>query len=124
MKNLDNGKLLSDYGNVLVLLLLCVVISVVTLEEQSPRSTAAAENLAAIIVGDAGKDANILILVRRGEGQQEFANTLKNTLSKAGLNVTDTVVGTPADARAALGKQTEALDVIATDEHMAAFFLV
>ena len=123
MKNLDNGKLLSDYGNVLVLLLLCVVISVVTLEEQSPRSTAAAENLAAIIVGDAGKDANILILVRRGEGQQEFANTLKNTLSKAGLNVTDTVVGTPADARAALGKQTEALDVIATDEHMAAFCL-
>ena len=123
MKNLDTGKLLSDYGNVLVLLLLCVVISVVTLEEQSPRSTAAAENLAVTIVGDAGKDANILILVRRGEGQQEFANTLKTTLSQADLNVTDTVVGTPADARAVLEKQTEPLDVIATDEHMAAFCL-
>ena len=123
MKNLDTGKLLSDYGNVLVLLLLCVVISVVTLEEQSPRSTAGAENLAVIIVGDAGKDANILILVRRGEGQQEFANTLKITLSKADLNVIDTIVGTPADARAALEKQTDRLDVIATDEHMASFCL-
>ena len=27
MKNLDYGKLLSDYGNVLVLLVLCAVVS-------------------------------------------------------------------------------------------------
>ena len=32
MKKLDYVKLLADYGNVLVLLLLCVVISAVTLE--------------------------------------------------------------------------------------------
>ena len=121
MKNMKAGKLLSDYGNVLVLLLLCAVISFVTLEEQSPRSTAAAETLALKILKATGKDANVLILVRNGEGQQEFANTLKNTLSKAGLNVTDTIVGTPRDARAALGKQPSPLAAIATDEHMATF---
>ena len=46
MKNLDYGKLFSDYGNVLVLLVLCAVVSFVTMEEQSPRSEAAAERLA------------------------------------------------------------------------------
>ena len=121
MKNMKAGKLLSDYGNVLVLLLLCAVISFVTLEEQSPRSTAAAEKLALKILGATGKDANVLILVRNGEGQQEFANTLKTTLSKAGLKVTGTIVGTPRDARAALGKQPSPLAAIATDEHMATF---
>ncbi|MDG2212595.1 MAG: ABC transporter permease, partial [Verrucomicrobiota bacterium] len=97
------------------------VISFVTLEEQSPRSTAAAETLALRILGATGKDANVLILVRNGEGQQEFANTLKTTLSKSGLNVTGTIVGTPRDARAALGKQASPLAAIATDEHMATF---
>ena len=62
MKNLDYGKLLSDYGNVLVLLVLCAVVSFVTMEEQSPRSEAAAERLAETIAGNNSPDATVAIL--------------------------------------------------------------
>ena len=46
MKNIDYAKLFSDYGTLLVLLLLCIGFSVVTLEEQSPTSANAAQHLA------------------------------------------------------------------------------
>ena len=102
MKNLNYGKLLADYGNVLVLLLLCAVISAVTLEEQSPRSVAAAEKLAEKIAGQSEAGTNVVVLVRSGDGGQKFAANLESALKGAGLNVTQSVVGDPDAARAAL----------------------
>ena len=109
MKNLNYGKLLADYGNVLVLLLLCAVISAVTLEEQSPRSVAAAEKLAEKIAGQSEAGANVVVLVRSGDGGQKFAANLESTLKGAGLNVTQSVVGDPDAARAALEAQAAPL---------------
>ena len=121
MKKIDYGKLLSKYGNVLVLLLLCAVISAVTLEEQSPRSMAAAERLAGKMADANTKGANVVVLVRSGEGQQDFADSLKTALTNAGLNVSASIVGTPRDARTVLEKQSAPLAGIATDDHMATF---
>ena len=118
---LDARKLLSKYGNVLVLLLLCAFISIVTLEEQSPRSTAAAKQLAKKIAQSNSKGANVIVLVRRGKDQQEFADTLKDALTNTGLNVSESIVGTPRDARIALKKQTTTIAAIAADNHMATF---
>ena len=118
---LDARKLLSKYGNVLVLLLLCAFISIVTLEEQSPRSTAAAKQLAKKIAQSNSKSANVIVLVRRGKDQQEFADTLKDALTNTGLNVSESIVGTPRDARIALKKQTTTIAAIAADNHMATF---
>ena len=118
---LDARKLLSKYGNVLVLLLLCAFISIVTLEEQSPRSTAAAEQLAKKIAQSNSKGANVIVLVRRGKDQQKFADTLKDALTNTGLNVSESIVGTPRDARIALKKQTTTIAAIAADNHMATF---
>ena len=80
MKDLDYGKLLSDYGNVLVLLILCLFVSFVTLEEQSPRSEAAAERLAKQIASKNSPGANVAILVRSGEGAEKFSKTLETAL--------------------------------------------
>ena len=121
MKYLDYGKLLSDYGNVLVLMLLCVIISIVTVEEQSPRSAAAAERLADNMVGAHSTGANVAVLVRHGDGAIDFSQTLEKALTNAGLNVTTNVVGNPAAARAALKGQPNALNAVATDEHMIVF---
>ena len=121
MSKLNYGKLLSDYGNVLVLLLLCFVVCILTLEKQSPRSNAAAAQLAGKIAEGNPSGANVVVLVRQGTGAQAFADTLKDALTQAGLNVTDTVVGNPAAARAALEKQSAPIASIATDNHMAVF---
>ncbi len=118
---LDARKLLSKYGNVLVLLLLCAFISIITLEEQSPRSPAAAKQLAKNIARSNSKGANVIVLVRRGKDQQEFADTLKDALTNTGLNVSESIVGTPRDARIALKKQTTTIAAIAADNHMATF---
>ena len=121
MKKINYGKLLSNYGNVLVLLLLCAVISAVTLEEQSPRSMAAAERLAGKMADANTKGAKVVVLVRSGEGQQDFADSLKTALTNAGLNVSASIVGTPRDARTVLENQSAPLAAIATDDHMATF---
>lgn len=121
MKTLDCGKLLSEYGNVLVLLLLCAVISVMTLEEQSPTSTASAKRLAGKIAGEHDKGANVMVIVRQGGEGPDFAKALKTELTNAGLNVADVVIGQPSDARKALIKQTKPIAAVATDKHMAAF---
>ena len=121
MKDLDYGKLLSDYGNVLVLLILCLFVSFVTLEEQSPRSEAAAERLAKQIASKNSPGANVAILVRSGEGAEKFSKTLETALTDAGLTVTTNVIGNPAAARAALESQAAPLAAIAADEHMIVF---
>ena len=118
---LDARKLLTEYGNVLVLLLLCAFISIVTLEEQSPRSTAAAKQLAKKIAQSNSKGANVIVLVRSGKDQQEFADTLKDAITNTGLNVPESIVGTPRDARIALEKQTATIAAVAADNHMATF---
>ena len=67
-------------------------IIIVTLEEQSPRSTAAAKQLAKKIAQSNSKGANVIVLVRRGKDQQEFADTLKDALTNTGLNVSESIV--------------------------------
>tara|TARA_B100000676_G_scaffold312895_1_gene389621 strand:- start:204 stop:1541 length:1338 start_codon:yes stop_codon:yes gene_type:complete len=117
MKKLDYGKLFSDYGNVLVLILLCAVISLMTIKEYSPTSTTAAERLAAKIADEKGKGANVVVLVRSGGGGPRYASDLSNSLAKSGLVVTTNVVGKPIEARAALEAQSQPIAAIATDEH-------
>ena len=121
MKNLDYGKLLFEYGNVLVLMVLCAVVSFVTMEEQSPRSEAAAERLAETIAGNNPPDATVAILVRSGEGAEKFSGNLETALTNAGLTVTTNVIGNPTAARAVLESQAAPLAAIAADEHMIVF---
>ena len=124
MKNIDYAKLFSDYGTLFVLLLLCIGFSVVTLEEQSPTSADAARRLAKRISDELSSGSNVIVLTRQGGDGESFAAALKENLTKAELNVVQTVVGQPADARKALvkyGATGNKLAGITADKHMANF---
>ena len=124
MKNIDYAKLFSDYGTLLVLLLLCIGFSAVTLEEQSPTSANAAQHLAKRISDELSSGSNVIVLTRQGGDGESFAAALKENLTKAELNVVQTVVGQPADARKALvkyGATENKLAGITADKHMANF---
>jgi ribose transport system permease protein len=114
-------SVLSEYGNVLVLLVICLGISLVTVEEQSATSSSAARDLAFEVAKDNQPGSNVLILVRAGEGASRFAESLEESLSAEGLQVIASIVGTPADARKALAAQEQKIAAIVTGEHMAVF---
>ena len=121
MMKMDFRSVLSEYGNALVLLLLCLGISLVTIEEQSATSSSAARELAMEVSAENPPGSNVLVLVRTGEGASRFAKALSESLSAEGLQVVESIVGTPADARKALESQKDELTAIVTGEHMAVF---
>lgn len=118
-------RLLSDYGMIFVLLLLCVFFSAVTLTEQTPTGEAAARQLASDVKSLVKKDGRVLIAVRPQAEDQAFAHELEQSLSQAGIPAT-VVTGEPRDAREALAKlaaSQQPLSAIAGN-HVTASWLV
>jgi ribose transport system permease protein len=110
------GRLVSDYGMALVLLLLCALFSALTLGEQDPEGAAGAEQLGEIVARRVPRGGRVLIVVGTSRQDDEFANVLRHRLEAAGIDVAAEVRGTPADARReleALAAQRRHLDAIA-----------
>ena len=113
------SRLLSEYGMILVLLLLCVVFSVVTYKEQSQTGAAAGRQLAAAIKAEVGGSPRVLIAVRDLPDDVAMAEQLRRDIETNGGVVAGVVQGEPKDARAAVLKLAAAntpLDVIAGTE--------
>jgi len=111
------SRLLSDYGVLVVLLILCAVFSYATWAEQHPTGAAGAESLSKIIAGSFGKGTRILVVARSGEEDVIFAQVLTKSLTEAGLDVMQTVKGDPRDARQAfeaIAREGGKIDAIAT----------
>jgi ribose transport system permease protein len=111
------SRLVSDYGMLLVLLLLCAYYTVATVAEQHPVGAAGGEALARDVVRQAGNGARVLIVVRASREDEEFADALANGL--AGGTVVASVRGQPSDARRVLQQLAGAggkLDVIAASQ--------
>jgi len=116
------ARLLSDYGMVLVLLLLCAYFSWATYGKQSSGGRPAGEELAARISKRFGAGARVLIVARSTQEDREFAAALQEKLSAAGGRVVETVTGQPVDAREAMERAAAGgLDVIAANEATAAW---
>jgi len=114
-------RLLSDYGMVFVLLLLCALFSAMTLTEQNPTGEAAARQLA----GELSKSSHVLIAVRPQADDILFARQLQQALTAAGAQVI-VVTGEPHDAREALQKLAAAntpLDAIAANQATASWLV-
>jgi ribose transport system permease protein len=112
------SRLLSEFGMLPVLLVLCVVLSALTYEEHHPVGAAGGEELARDIVGQTPAGARVLIVVRGGEQDAAFANALAAALNESGRFVVATAEG-PAAARTALteaARDAGRLDVIAATE--------
>ncbi|HSI14919.1 MAG TPA: ABC transporter permease [Chthoniobacter sp.] len=118
-------RLLSDYGMIFVLLLLCAFFSAVTMTEQTPTGEAAARQLASELRGSVGKEGRVLIAVRPQAEDQVFAHALEQTLSQAGIPTT-VVSGEPRDAREALVKLAASQQPLAAiaGNHVTAAWLV
>ena len=98
-------RALSDYGMVIVLLVLCAFLSVITWAEQYPKDADAGESLGADILAAKGKDVRVLIVVRAGQDDDdELAEALRETLVSGGATVVHVIKGKPADARAILNE--------------------
>jgi len=108
-----------DNSTVLVLLLLCAVLSVLTLGRQYPTGAAGGRQLAARIQQQIPSGGAVLIVVRNTREDAEFAAAAERRLAAAGYRVIETVRGQPSDARRALARAAEAkasIDVVACND--------
>ncbi|MBY0527837.1 MAG: ABC transporter permease [Gemmataceae bacterium] len=110
-------RFLTGNGMVLVLVLLCLVFSVLTLNEQQLTGTAAAEQVAADIRA-LGSGKSVLIVASSTQADAEFAERLRTLLTEAGMTV-EVAQGEPRAARLELeriAKSGKSLDAIACTE--------
>ena len=94
-------RLLSDYGMLIVLILLCVFYSFSTMTEQNPRGSDAAELVASMLLNGYGTDDGVLIVSKSNPEHQLFANTLKAQLESEGFTRVSHVEGEPPAVRSA-----------------------
>ena len=112
-------RALSDYGMVLMLLLLGVFFSLMTLTEQQPTGEIGGQQVANAILAQHSSEASIWVVTRDLPSDQAFAKTLTQSLVAAGYDRIHPVVGPPRDARAALVQwqdQGAKIDAIAGTE--------
>lgn len=112
-------RILRDYSTVLVLVVLCAVLSLLTLGKQYPIRADGGRQLAALIQRQVPRGATVLIVVRQTQEDAEFAAAAEERLAAAGYRVVETVRGQPADARRALERATASgtkIDVLACND--------
>lgn len=91
-------QLALDYGTVVALLLMCVILSILTLKDQPQKDESAAERFGKRIARRYDKGDLVLIVVGDSAEDRAFEARLRETLQAAQLKV-ETVVGAPSDAR-------------------------
>ncbi|MSU64503.1 MAG: ABC transporter permease [Pedosphaera sp.] len=110
------SRIFSDYGMILVLLLLCAFFSVVTYTEQSPTGEAAARQVFATLKKLPGKSPRVLLVASDQPDDAAFIAKLERDLAASGAQIHGVIRGEPRDAREALQKLAAAgnkLDAIA-----------
>ncbi len=106
-------RLLGDYGMVLVLLGLCLLFSVLTLNEQSPNSNAAAVELVSSLASEFDTTDVVLAVGAANTDSALFAEKLGVQLAEAGFLNTQVVAGEPRDLRVALDDISNRGDTLA-----------
>ncbi len=97
-------RLLTDYGMLIVLGLLCAFFSVTTYSDQSPKGAAAAQEVAAAIGHQFGRTPRVLIAVSDQPDDAAFAAGMASALGAKGGHIVATAKGGPKEARDALVK--------------------
>ena len=101
LKRTGLSRLLSDYGMMLVLILLCVFYSFSTMTEQNPRGADAAEQVALQIERDFDAGAGIAVVAKTNSEHALFSRTLRTLLEEQGYTRVELIEGEPAEVRAA-----------------------
>jgi ribose transport system permease protein len=109
--------LLSDYGMLLVLVLLCLLFSLLTIKEQTSTGDAGANLLFEQISKKALSDESILVVAGSSEPEKEFATELHRLLGGAGYR-SERLIGDPMQLRARIADETggSPIDIVATTD--------
>ena len=109
------GVLLSDYGMLAVLLLLCLICSLATIAQQQPTDTWTADRLAAKIAEEEPGGSAVVVGLNSDE-EKDFVEAVRSGLENRGLTVVAALNGSPAETRQAIEQAIEAgkrIDVVA-----------
>jgi ribose transport system permease protein len=120
-------RLAADYGMLAVLILLGVVFSGLTLEEQSATDAAAARRIAQAIRRQVPEAARVLVAVRPTPEDSLLAESLVREIAAAGMQVADVVRGEPQAVRASLDKIAAAggrIDAVAATERTGSWLVL
>lgn len=98
------AKFFNEYGMVLVLLALCAFFSLMTIKEQVPSGTQAAEQVVERVRKECEASDTILVIGAKNKDSGSLAKAVSATLSEAGFENVQTVIGSPRDLRLALDK--------------------
>src|SRR5258708_31826175 len=96
------NSLSSEYGILLVLVLVCGIFSALTVTTQAPEGADGGDRLAREVIARTQAGARIAIVVRATEKDAPFPDALRARLRAAGRVVVHEVRGSPADVREAL----------------------
>src|SRR5439155_22511587 len=97
-----------DYTTVLVLVALCAVLSLLTLNKKYPTGAIGGRQLAAMIERNAPKGAAVLLVVRATAEDAAFTEAARQQLEAADYKIMDTVRGQPIDPRRAIHRPAAA----------------
>ncbi len=109
------SRLFSEYGMLLVLILLCIGMSLLTITEAHPNGRSAGEDFADQIVKHFDSDLHVMVVAGEIDEDVAFTTGLAARLQDAGITVVYTINGNPRDARRALvmlRAQGEKVDLI------------
>lgn len=93
------GYLLSEYGMFGVLVLLCLLFSVLTLQDQHPTGREAADKTLALL-SDSPLSGPVVLVTQANEQDRLFAITLSEGLRKRGISLSAVFEGEPSVIRA------------------------
>ena len=97
-------KLLSNYGMIVILIVLCAIFSVLTLKERTPTGDQAISEMADQINKRFDKSQVVVAVGAANTDSGSFAEDLGNVLMEQDYNNCYTVIGTPRELRLELDK--------------------
>ncbi len=96
------SRLMSDYGMIVVLAILCLLFSLLTITEQFPTGTDAAYNIIEQIRKNVRENAAMYVITSLSPSDNEFVKALKENLSKINKYSLFYIAGSPAEIRSQL----------------------
>jgi ribose transport system permease protein len=101
------AKLLRDYGMLIVLLVLCLLFSVLTINEQHPTGAAAAKKVVEEVTRTTDRSSGVLIVGRNDDEDGQFSKELKSELANLAYTNVRVIAGDPSLIRTMLEGLTD-----------------
>ena len=92
-------RVVSNYGMLLVLLLLCTLFSILTISEQYPTGAAAVESVMKQTLRESISGRTFLIVAAEDSEDREFGTILHDNIVASGGRVLETIFGSPSEIR-------------------------